>query len=183
VSQRVGSVSASFRRCGPGPARGFTILELLIALAALTLIAAFSLWAYFTRPEVTLDNAAVLLARDLRIAQNRAILLRRPVHFVFSPEGDGYCILDDAGGGQLSRAGFERIDRRYSRDAIFEGVQIIRAGLAATDRIVFSGRDGQSPSGRIMLSYGDQTRTLEIESGTGKILLTDAERMRGHSGF
>lgn len=144
----------------------------MLVLSVVTIIAAISIWAYFARPEVTLDNAALLLARDMRIAQNRAVLLRHPVYLVFYKEGDGYRIVDELEEGSFSRQGFERVERRFSRDAIFEGVKILHLGLAASDRIVFPCDGGEIPAGRLMLSYGDETRTLEIENGTGRILLS-----------
>jgi type II secretion system protein H len=161
---------------------GFTLLELLIVLALITVIAAISTWAYFARPEVTLDNAIRLLARDLRIAQNRAILLRRPVSLVFAPDGDGYRIVDETGATLPDRPEFERVERRYSRDAIFEGVKVLRSGLAAEGRIQFPCDGREPPPGRIMLSYREETRTLEIEHGTGRILLADREPFASDDG-
>ena len=166
------------RRPPRGPrigARAFTLLELLIVLVLITVIAALSTWAYFARPEVTLDNAIRILARDLRIAQNRAVLLRHPVSIVFVEDGDGYRLVDRTEGPATDRADFERIDRRYSRDAIFEGVRILPVGLAAKGEIVFPCDGREPPPGRIMVAYRDETRTLEIEGGTGKILLTDRD--------
>jgi prepilin-type N-terminal cleavage/methylation domain-containing protein len=168
VNERPGSPAP--RR---GALRGFTILELLIVLALVTVTAAVSIWAYFSRPEVTLDNAALLLARDLRIAQTRALLFRRPVSLVFSPDGEGYRIVDETGSAGFSRPAFERVERRYARDAIFQGVRILPLGLAAAGRVVFPGDGSEPPTGRLTLSYGDETRSLEIESGTGRVLVTD----------
>jgi prepilin-type N-terminal cleavage/methylation domain-containing protein len=158
----------------------FTLLELLIVLVLLTVIAALSTWAYFSRPEVTLDNAIRILARDLRIAQNRAILLRRPVSIVFAEDGDGYKLVDRTETPVADHSDFERIERRYSRDAIFEGVRILPVGLAAKGEIVFPFDSTAAPPGRIMVSYRDETRTLEIENGTGRILLTDHDHALAH---
>lgn len=155
--------------------RAFTLLELLIVLVLITVIAAVATWAYFARPEVTLDNAIRILARDLRIAQNRAVLLRHPVSIVFAEDGDGYRIVDRTERQAVEHPDFERIDRRYSRDAIFEGVKILPVGLAAKGEILFPCDGREPPPGRIMVSYKDETRTLEIEGGTGKILLSDRD--------
>lgn len=170
-------------RSGSTQVRAFTILELLLVLAVVTFTAAISIWAYFSRPEVTLDNAANLLARDMRIAQNRALLLRHPVYLVFYKEGDGYRVVDDLNETTFVRQGFERIERRFSRDAIFEGVRILHDGLASNDCIAFPSDGSQMPSGRLMLSYGNETRTLEIEGGTGRILLSDRSTALSGSGL
>ena len=154
--------------------RAFTLVELAIVLMLITTIASISMWAYFSRPEVTLDNAIHLLARDMRIAESRAILLRHQVYLVFNPEGNGYRVVDEAdsrGDGQS----FERIDRRFDRDAIFEGVKVLPFGLAERGRILFP-CDGREPSpGKLLLAYGNQTRCLEIESGSGRILVGDPD--------
>ncbi len=164
-------------------ARGFTILELLLVLAVVTITAAISIWAYFARPEVTLDNAALLLARDMRIAQNRAVLLRHPVYLVFFKEGDGYRIVDELEESAFSRQGFERVERCFSRDAIFEGVRILHIGLAANARVVFPSDGGETPAGRLTLAYGGETRTLEIEGGTGRILVSERSAEKHNSGL
>jgi hypothetical protein len=170
-------------RSGSSAVRAFTILELLLVLAVVTFTAAISIWAYFSRPEVTLDNAALLLARDMRIAQNRALLLRHPVYLVFYKEGDGYRVVDDLQESSIARQGYERIERRFSRDAIFEGVKILRVGLGSNDCIAFPSDGGPMPSGRLMLSYGNETRALEIEDGTGRILLSDHSTALSGSGL
>ena len=159
----------------PEPARraGFTIVEFVILITILTLTAALSIWAYFARPEVTLHNAAELLVHDMRIAQARAALFHSPVSVVFEENGDGYKIIDgvDEMPNLIDRV--DRIERQYSRDAVFEGVSILPLGLAARGKIVFEGDLTDLPSGRVTLSYGKSTRIVELESGTGKVLLSD----------
>ena len=79
------------------PERGFTVLALLVVLVILSLAAATSVRWYFSREEVTLENAVVLLARDLRAAQHRSIFLGRPGRLHFLPDGSGYMLLDEQG--------------------------------------------------------------------------------------
>jgi len=152
--------------------RGFTILELMVAIMVVTLTAAVSMWAYFARPEVTLDNAAQLLVRDMRVAQARAALLRAPVTLVFNLEGDGYRVFDGMEDMANPRYLPERIERSYSRDAVFEGVSILPLGLAARGKIVFDTDHAEPASGSITLSYERATRIVEMEAGTGHVLLT-----------
>jgi len=150
-----------------GDNRGFTIFELIVVIVIVTFTAAVSIWAYFARPEVTLDNAARLLVRDLRIAQARAALLHSPVTLVFNEDGDGYRIVDGMGDELGSSQSPERIERRYSRDAVFEGVSILPLGLAAQGKVVFESERPDPASGSITLSYRTATRIVEIEPGTG----------------
>jgi hypothetical protein len=114
-----------------------------------------------------------ILARDLRIANcgppppsglDRVRRGRRC-----------YRIVDRTERQAVEHPDFERIDRRYSRDAIFEGVKILPVGLAAKGEILFPCDGREPPPGRIMVSYKDETRTLEIEGGTGKILLSERD--------
>ena len=48
---------------------GVSLLVVLIILAALALAAGLAIPAFFARHRVTLDNAAKLIARDLRVHQ------------------------------------------------------------------------------------------------------------------
>src|SRR5450432_3946372 len=100
--------------------RGFTILELLLTLIAVTLATTLSIRAFFSRPEISLENAARLLVEDLRLAQARASSLHVAVEVVFHADGGGYQV------EELSSpdAAAEDSVRRYSRDAIFEDVKV-----------------------------------------------------------
>lgn len=152
--------------------RGFTIVELVVVIALITFTAAISIWAYFARPEVTLDNAARLLVRDMRIAQARAALLHAPVSLMFHEDGDGYRVVDGTGETAILPHAADRIERRYSRDAVFEGVTILPLGLAAHGKVVFESERPEPSTSRITLAYKRATRTVEIEPGTGHAILT-----------
>jgi hypothetical protein len=108
----------------------------------------------------------------MRIAQSRAALLHAPVTLVFREGGDGYKVVDGMEDIANQRYLPERIERRYSRDAVFEGVSILPLGLAARGKIVFDADGSVPPPGRITLSYGRATRLVEIEAESGKVLLT-----------
>ncbi|MBK7878880.1 MAG: hypothetical protein IPJ77_24740 [Planctomycetes bacterium] len=95
---------------------GFSLLELLLVLVGITVLAAVSIWAFFARAEVTLENAARLLVEDLHLAQSRALFLRAPVEFRFDADGFGYQVSDSTG----QSSGVEALDflgRRYDVDA------------------------------------------------------------------
>jgi type II secretory pathway pseudopilin PulG len=156
----------------PSERGGFTIIEFLVVLILVTLTASVSIWAYFARPEITLDNAVQLLVRDMRIAQSRAAILHSTVSVVFREDGDGYRVIDGTDGLVNSTYRPERIDRRFSRDAVFEGVTILPIGLAARGQVLFDGERSDPRSGRITLAYGRATRIVEIEEESGHVLLT-----------
>src|SRR5215204_5902831 len=52
--------------------RGIGLLGVVLTLGCVALLAGLIIPAFFGRHTVTLDNAALLLARDLRAVQNRA---------------------------------------------------------------------------------------------------------------
>ena len=149
--------------------RGFTIVELLLTLSLMSVVAAFSFVRFFGQPEVTLENAAVLLARDLRAAQNRATYLSEPCLFTFTEDGEGYVVTDLE--GEMIRnprtdLGFRRW---YSEDGVFDGVLVtsIRAG---DDRsLAYDGRGLALESLSVTLTQGDDTRVVLVERGHGKV--------------
>ena len=66
-------------------------------LFVISLCAATTVRWYFAHGDVTLENASILLARDLRAAQHRSIFLGEPSHCVFLGDGAGYTVLDATG--------------------------------------------------------------------------------------
>jgi len=155
--------------------RGFTILELCFTLAAVTGVAALSIWAYFSRAEITLQNAAQLMVEDLHLAQARATYTHSPVEIVFLPKGEGYYVVDanDANDGLLPNA---RIPRRYSADAIFEGVEILDLRLGAERTFVFDVNGHANTDLSATLSFAGHTRTVTLTRRDGVPHLLDAAR-------
>jgi len=127
---------------------GFTIPELLVALVAIAIVAGIAIPMHFARAEVTLENAGVLLARDLRAAQNGAAYHGRSLRVDFDDDGGGYRVLDPRGQVVEHPRTGEPFVRRYDRDR----------GFALE-------------SGRLVLVYGGDTRELLVERYTGEVIL------------
>ncbi len=149
--------------------RGFTILELAISLALITLVSVIAIPAYYAQPSITLDNAAELLARDLRYTQNEAAVRATDTQVVFDESGDGYIVEtvnaaplpNPVGGGDLFRI--------YSRDAIFEGV-LITSVKGPDIRMVRFDRNGFCMDrASIELHYEEEVRVVNIAKGSGLI--------------
>ena len=142
--------------------RGFTILELVLTLLVLGVVTTLSIGAYFSRSEVTLQNAAELLASDLREAQTLAAIQRAPREVHFHADGGGYHLR------VVGAEGDPQYVRRYPRDAVFEDVQIARVLVEAGDRLSFDtlGR----PS-------SDATITV-VQKGIARSVLVDRRRSR-----
>ena len=148
--------------------RGFTILELLLALLAVTLVATYSIWAYFSRAEVTLVHAAGLLVDDLRLAQARAGCLHVPVEVVFHADSNGYHIAAPDSEGVPT----EHHPRSYPSDAVFEGVHILEKRLPDHGRLVFDERGRLAHDSTITLGYRGEARTVLVRAD-GMIVIAD----------
>jgi prepilin-type N-terminal cleavage/methylation domain-containing protein len=148
--------------------RGFTILELCLTLVLVSLIATISIWAYFSRAEVTLVNAAHLLVEDLRLAQSRAACLHTPVEVVFQPDASGYHIAAPENEGLPT----EKHPRSYPTDAVFEGVRILTKRLPDPNRLVFDARGRIARDASITLTFRGETRTV-VAHADGTVLLAE----------
>ena len=128
------------RPCAASLRGAFTILELLVLLAAVSVVASVGIPAYFSRPAVTLDSAAKLLAKDLREVQNRAALYEEALMIRFDEDGQGYAATDRRGQPLLSPYGRGPFVRDYDIDAVFRGVRVesVRAAKGSTSSV--SGR-------------------------------------------
>jgi hypothetical protein len=138
------------------------------------LLSALAIPAWFEQPGVTLQRAAVLLAEDLREAQNRAAFGHRPVEVRFLPDGDGYEVCDEAGHPLAARVGAGPFRRRYSKDAVFRGVRLeVREG-GADGRISYDRLGFLADPTRIEMHYRDRHISLSLERSTGRIEIADA---------
>lgn len=151
--------------------RGFTVLQLLAVLLVLSLGAATTVRWYFSRAEVTLENAAILLARDLRAAQHRSIFLDQPGHFVFLPDGSGYTVTDPDGAVAHNLQTDEPFTRIYAEDGVFIGVRVLDA-LAGSDRTLAIDRRGVPLEDlTVTLEFGDSQRTIVMDRRSGKVTI------------
>jgi len=146
---------------------GFTLFELLFSLCMVALVASFAVPAYYARPEITLDNAARLLARDLRAAQNRAATYRMIVEFSFFANGDGYEVTDMNGHHLADPGGGGDFIRRYSYDGVFEGVHLSALDSSAIGDTHFDANGFALEGGHFMLTYLGAQRIVVLQEGSG----------------
>lgn len=159
--------------------QGFTLSELLLSFVALTLVAVVAITSFFSQTEVTLHNAARLLADDVRTAQNRAMLLQIPVAFRFEDSGDGYAVEDLANGPEHLVDLVPAVQRRYSADGVFEGVRIASVDMGGATQLRFDKLGRAERGAVIVLSYEGETRSVVVEIGRGIALRPDSTRNRG----
>lgn len=159
----------------PRPARsrrGFTLLELMVALVLLSGWAAWVISTHFRAPEVTLENAAVLLAQDIRTAQNRSAYLGEPASLLFDEVG--YRLVDAR--GRVVRHPRTQLPfvRDWSMDAVFEGVELGLADFQGEPKVEFDRVGAISSGGRVSILYRDDERTLLVDPGSGRLQIPDS---------
>jgi prepilin-type N-terminal cleavage/methylation domain-containing protein len=150
---------------------GFTILELAVVLVVLAVLSSFTIPAWFDRPEITLDNAARLLARDLREVQNRAALYQTKLWMRFDDDGGGYAATSEEGSVLLSPYGARPFERRFDRDAIFRGVRIESRDLGGLEAVEFTGRGTARQGARFVVTYRGEQRILRMRPYSGIIAI------------
>jgi hypothetical protein len=158
-------------RKAPAGRQGITLFSILLSLCAVGLFALVAIPFYFGRHDVTLDNACKLLLRDLRSAQSRASLLKAEAVFAF--EADGW--LATSGDGEtLTRHGSsELIERRLSKDAVFEGVWLENIDFGGGAELTFDERGHAREGGKLEIVFRGERRYVSLEKGTGMAMVLD----------
>lgn len=154
---------------------GVSLLVVLIILAALALAAGLAIPAFFARHRVTLDNAAKLIARDLRVAQNWAAYSGEEAIFSFNDDGTGYR-LKDGKGRVVERPDQKGIfARSFSADAVFEGIRISDVQCGPDGAIIFDPQGRVLAPGSVRVLFGSDSRVLHVEAPSGLVSIDGLE--------
>jgi type II secretory pathway pseudopilin PulG len=156
------------------PQGGFTIIHLLIVLTVLSFLAAFTIRTYFARADVTLENAAILLAKDIRAAQHRSIFLDETSVLVFLEDGEGYRVCDGQGNLAVNPVTDEPFLRRYPEDGVFHGVKVAEVQAGTDEALRIDSHGTPLSSLRVTLEYHGNHRTIVLDGSTGEISITDS---------
>ena len=73
--------------------------------------------------------------------------------------------------------------RQYSRDAVFEGVSITSIECGPELGITYDQRGRAVHGGRLILSYGDESRLVEVQRETGAIRIPGLARPFVDAGY
>jgi hypothetical protein len=170
------------KRSSARPARraGVGLGGVIASLAAVALIAGVAIPTFFARHAVTLDNAAILLARDLRSVQNRAAHLGQSTTLAF--DAHGWRAFDALGRPLKRFASDELIERRLDADAVFEGVTLEELRFAESAvRFDASGRPDRG--GSLEVAYRGERRRLLLSPTDGHVTLEGLRRAWSDEGL
>jgi hypothetical protein len=159
-----------------------TIAHMLCSLGLVGVISCIAIPMFFSQPKITLDNATLLFAKDLRYGQNEAVFAGQSTYLELDSEGDGYSLVYSSGVCVPNPVGGDDLNRVYSFDAIFRGVEI-KALDEESQKVTFSHSGFTLNSGRFLLTYKDGTRTVEIKKGSGQVTIEGLEREWSDNGF
>ena len=144
------------------PAKGFTLLELLVILAIVTLVAGAAA-PMLSRglPETDFRAAKMAISSGLREAQSRAIASNREVTFTLNVDDKWFAIGADGKPELIPehlRLSFltsrsERLDRASANIRFYP--------------------DGTATGGRIELDAGDRKAVLTVDWLTGRVAVAD----------
>lgn len=157
------------------PRRGAISLGGVVAsLAVVALVAGIAIPTFFARHGVTLDNAAILLARDLRSVQNRAAHLGQSTTLRFDEHGwRAFDALDRP----LQRfASQEYIERRLDADAVFEGVTLEAMQFGGEAAVRFDAAGRPDRGGSLEVVYRGERRRLHLSPTEGRLTIEGLER-------
>ena len=156
--------------------RGYPLLHFASFLAISTLIAAIAIPAWFSQGDVTLDRAAILLARDLRAVQNHAVISGENIHFDFLPEGDGYQALNSSGAPVVLFNDGLPLARRYNEDGVFQGVRVHSTSFIGEEPLTYDPNGFALTGGQIVLSLGEEQVVLYISEESGWVAIDGLSR-------
>lgn len=146
-----------------------SLLAVLLILAAIAVAASWAIPSFFAQPDVTLDNAASLLARDLRTAQNRAMWSGIDAYLRIDADGGGYSIVD-GNGRPLERLGaLGDWAQRYEEGGVFDGVQIVRVEAGPDRAFLFDAMRHHWEGGEVELAFGGDRRVVRVHAGEGEV--------------
>jgi len=154
--------------------RGVSLLAILITLAGVALIAGLAIPLWFSRHEVTLDNAALLFARDLRAAQTRAAVLGVPLRMELSEHG--WSARNDDGVQVLRSGSTEPLLRELDADGVFEGVTLAEIRFGPENSVDFGPLGEWRESGSVELRFRGEVRRVVVTAPRGDIRIEGLQR-------
>src|SRR5712691_6421588 len=156
-------------RAARGPARGFTLIEVLVVVAIIVIVVGLVGVQLMRGPADLVKEESERLALLLRSAREEAILQGRV--FAFSAERDSYRFLRLDRDGKLKPAEGDELlrPRRLPPGIAIEALKIEEAGDSAQEGVVFL-PSGELPAFRIVLgAAGARSSVVGAPEGTIRV--------------
>jgi prepilin-type N-terminal cleavage/methylation domain-containing protein len=160
-----------------GRIRGFTLVELLIVIAIISIAALTAIPMMSSAASMQIRSAANLLTADLEYAKSMAISRAQNFSVIFDAGADTYRI-EDQYGNVLShpvKKGFNYVID-FQNDGRLKKVDILSVDFDSTSKITFdylgspyNGIHGPLNNGVINLQAGSTTSTITVEPVTGYV--------------
>ena len=163
----------------PGISRGFTLVELLIVIAIITIAALTAIPMMSSAASVQIRSAANMLTADLEYAKSMAISRGQNFSVVFDKDTEKYWIEDQNGNviAHPVKKGFDYVVD-FQNDSRLNKVDIVDADFDTTSKVKFdylgSPYNGSSTAlnnGVISLQAGGTNTTVRVEAVTGFVLI------------
>lgn len=144
---------------------------MLVVLTLMAIAAGLAIPAYFGRHSITLDNAALLLLRDLHLAQSYAAFERQPCTVDFFEDGRGWRVVD-----RWDRV-IERPDhqgpfeRDFTVDGVFEGVKLEHVDFDGGRELRYDRNGRALPGGTLQIVFDGEVRVLRVTALTGRVIV------------
>ncbi|MCC6405697.1 MAG: GspH/FimT family protein [Planctomycetes bacterium] len=159
---------------------GISLLSVLLVLATIAVLAGWAIPTFFGQADVTLDNAANLLVRDIRTAQNRAMWSGVDAYVQFDADCGGYRIVD-RNGRALERLGaLGDWAQRYEEGGVFQGVKVVRVDCGPDRALLFDAKKRNWEGGEIELGFAGETRVVRVHARQGDVTVLGLKRSWKH---
>lgn len=158
---------------------GFTLIELLVVVMILAIIGAVAIPLVSSNDDAECQSAARALISDLELAQSTALARQTPVALVFSDDLQGYKVVLAEGQNLDDYASLLALShpleptKAYevylSADMQLPGLQVGSASFGGESYVVFNSFASPDSGGSVILTSGDATLTVSVESITGRV--------------
>ncbi len=153
----------------PGPRRGFTLIEILIVMAIITIVAMTAIPMMSSASSVQIRAAANMIAADLEYAKSMAITRGQNYSVVFDQNADSYQLEDPDGVIQHPvKKGFNYIVD-FGSDTRLNRVDITGANFSGNPDVEFDSMGSPDSGGTVSLQAGSTTATITVVPITGYI--------------
>jgi prepilin-type N-terminal cleavage/methylation domain-containing protein len=158
---------------------GFTLIEVLVVVMILAIIGAVTIPMMSSNDDAECQAGARALISDLELAQSAALARQASVALVFSDDCQSYKVvladgqsLDDYGSLLALPHPLEptkAYEVHLSADMQLPSLQVGAASFGGACYVVFNSFASPDSGGSVILTSGDATLTVSVESITGRV--------------